>query len=141
MDGKQDEDRPSPDQAEAPGTQRLDKWLWFARFLKSRTLAAQLVLDGKVRINRMRVVKPSQTVRAGDVLTIAMRGRVHVLRVLAPGERRGPPPEARRLYEVLTTPGPDAPPHAAGPGRREPGTARPTKRDRRRIDRLTDEQD
>src|SRR5262245_762290 len=81
--------------------QRLDKWLWFSRMLKSRTLAAQLVSEGKVRVNRARVVKPSQTVRPGDVLTIALRGRVQVLRVLATGLRRGPPEEARQLYEPV----------------------------------------
>ena len=81
--------------------QRLDKWLWFSRMLKSRTLAAQLVTDGKVRINRARVTKPSHALRKGDVLTIAMRGNVKILKVLAPGHRRGPPPEARLLYEIV----------------------------------------
>jgi ribosome-associated heat shock protein Hsp15 len=81
--------------------QRLDKWLWFARVLKSRTLAAEFVERGKVRVNRVRVVKPSQTVREGDVLTVSLRGQVLVLRVLAAGARRGPPLEARLLYERL----------------------------------------
>jgi ribosome-associated heat shock protein Hsp15 len=81
--------------------QRLDRWLWFSRMLKSRTLAAQLVAEGKVRVNRTRAIKPSQTIRPGDVLTIALRGRVQVVRVLAPGCRRGPPVEARRLYEPI----------------------------------------
>src|SRR5262245_2989418 len=89
------------DETLAPPVQRLDKWLWFARVLKSRTLAAELVERGKVRVNRVRVVKPSHTVRAGDVLTINLRGRVLVLKVLATGMRRGPPPEARLLYERL----------------------------------------
>lgn len=87
------------DETLAPAVQRLDKWLWFARVLKSRTLAAELVERGKVRVNRGRVVKPSHTVREGDVLTISLRGQVLVLKVLAAGTRRGPPPEARRLYE------------------------------------------
>ena len=82
--------------------QRLDKWLWFARIVKSRTLAAQLVQDGKVRVNRTKVAKPAQTVRADDVLTIVIRGNVQVLKVVAPGARRGPPAEARLLYEVLS---------------------------------------
>ena len=89
----------------APATvavQRLDKWLWFARIVKSRTLAAQLVQDGKVRVNRAKVAKPAQTVRADDVLTIVIRGNVQVLKVVAPGARRGPPAEARLLYEVLS---------------------------------------
>jgi ribosome-associated heat shock protein Hsp15 len=84
--------------------QRLDKWLWFARIVKSRTLAAQLVEDGKVRINRAKVAKPAQAVRPNDVLTIVIRGRVQVIRVVAPGARRGPPAEARLLYELLSPP-------------------------------------
>jgi ribosome-associated heat shock protein Hsp15 len=94
---ERDEDTPR-----TPGTQRVDKWLWFARVVKSRTQAAQLVADGKVRINRVKVLKPSQTIKAGDVLTIAVRGRIDVLQVVEPGERRGPPTEARQLYDVLT---------------------------------------
>ena len=61
--------------------QRLDKWLWFARVIKSRTLATGLVTDGKVRVNRQRVDKPSLTVRPGDVITVTVRGAVRVLKV------------------------------------------------------------
>ena len=75
------------DVAQAAGTQRIDKWLWFARIIKSRTLAAQLVIDGKVRVNRVKATKPSQSVRVGDVLTVTLRGRIDILQVLAPGER------------------------------------------------------
>jgi ribosome-associated heat shock protein Hsp15 len=119
-------------------TQRLDKWLWFARVTKSRTLAAQLVQDGKVRVNRAKAAKPSHAVRPGDVLTIAIRGNVEVLRVLAPGARRGPPPEARLLYELLSSVGGKS---QAQPGTadRTRGTGRPTKRDRRLTDRLTEQ--
>jgi ribosome-associated heat shock protein Hsp15 len=81
--------------------QRLDKWLWFARVIKSRTSAAQLIESGKVRVNRVRVVKPSHALREGDVLTIASRGQVRVLQVQALGERRGPPQEARLLYRLV----------------------------------------
>jgi ribosome-associated heat shock protein Hsp15 len=126
---------PGPDAADAskapsPGaeTQRLDKWLWFARITKTRTLAALLIEQGKVRVNRVRAVKPSQTVRPGDVLTIALRGKVLVLRVAACGGRRGPPPEARRLYDALTKPVPGETPPAAG--------ARPNSRERRELQRL-----
>jgi ribosome-associated heat shock protein Hsp15 len=87
--------------AQEAAEQRLDRWLWFARMFKSRTMAAQLVAEGKVRVNRARANKPSQPVRAGDVLTIAIRGRVQVVRVLATGYRRGPPMEARQLYELV----------------------------------------
>jgi ribosome-associated heat shock protein Hsp15 len=85
--------------------QRLDKWLWYARVMKSRTASAELIMAGRVRLNRTRVAKPSQPVRAGDVLTIALRGKVQVLRVLATGLRRGPPAEAKRLYETVGDPG------------------------------------
>jgi ribosome-associated heat shock protein Hsp15 len=85
-----------------PPAQRLDKWLWFARVMKSRRSAAQLVGGGKVRVNRVRVVKPSHLLHEGDVLTIALRGEVRVLEVLAVGERRGPPQEARLLYRAVT---------------------------------------
>jgi ribosome-associated heat shock protein Hsp15 len=130
-----DDDRADRDEAEF---QRLDKWLWFARILKSRTLAAQLVTDGKVRINRTRATKPSHSLRKGDVLTIAVRGNVRILRVLAPGHRRGPPPEARLLYEIVEDRRTD-PASAAAPAKRDAGTGRPSKRDRRLIDRLAEQ--
>jgi ribosome-associated heat shock protein Hsp15 len=81
--------------------QRLDRWLWFSRLVKSRTQAADLVEHGKVRINRVRAAKPSQTVKAGDVLTIASHGKVRIVKVLSLGHRRGPPQEAQGLYEAL----------------------------------------
>jgi ribosome-associated heat shock protein Hsp15 len=81
--------------------QRLDKWLWFARVMKSRTLAAELVGSGKVRVNRVRVIKPSHMLHEGDVLTVALRGQVRVLQVLSVGTRRGPPQEARMLYRLV----------------------------------------
>jgi ribosome-associated heat shock protein Hsp15 len=120
--------------------QRLDKWLWFSRMLKSRTMAAQLVAKGKVRVNRTRAVKPSQTVRRGDVLTIALRGRVQILRVLAAGHRRGPPSEARQLYEPVESHGTSVGTTAPTQAEREPGTGRPTKRDRRLIERFREQE-
>ncbi len=75
--------------------QRLDKWLWFGRFVKTRVLAAELVAAGHVRINRTRVVKPGHDVKAGDVLTVAIHGRVRVVRVSGLAERRGSPEMAR----------------------------------------------
>jgi ribosome-associated heat shock protein Hsp15 len=97
------------------------------------------VLDGKVRVNRARALKPSQAVRPGDVLTIAVRGNIEVLKVLAPGARRGPAPEARGLYEMVSSAGRGAPPSAQGTPGRQQGSGRPTKRDRRLTDRLTEQ--
>jgi ribosome-associated heat shock protein Hsp15 len=119
------------------GQLRLDKWLWFARVVKSRTLAAGLVEEGKVRLNRERTTKPSQTVRVGDVLTIAVGPRIRVLEVVAVGSRRGPAKEAQALY-VDRSPPVSATPAQPGSGERPSGSGRPTKRDRRQIDRLTD---
>jgi ribosome-associated heat shock protein Hsp15 len=88
--------------------QRLDKWLWFARFAKTRTLAAKLVTDGRVRVNGLRAETGAKTVRTGDVLTIAAPHVTVVVRIVAEGERRGPAPEAARLYETLDGRDPDA---------------------------------
>ncbi len=119
-------------------TQRLDKWLWFARVIRTRTLAAGLVTDGRVRINRERVAKPSQSVHVGDVITVAVGGRVRVLEVLDAGARRGPASEAQSLFRDLTPPRsfPDGPEAQTGHGQVDPGRGRPTKKDRRAIDRL-----
>src|SRR5262245_3187354 len=107
-------------QTAAAGVQRLDKWLWFARIIKSRTMAAQLIQDGKVRVNRAKVAKPAQTVRPDDVLTIVIRGNIQVLKVLSPGLRRGPPAEARQLYQVLSASGSAAPAQPVPAGERLP---------------------
>ena len=81
--------------------QRLDKWLWCARFMKARSDCARLVAGGLVRINRQPTDKPHARLRPGDVITLPLRGDVRVLRVLALATRRGPAPEARLLYEEL----------------------------------------
>ena len=105
--------------------QRLDKWLWFAQVTKTRTLASGLVSGGHVRVNKVKTHKPGQRVMPGDVITIAMaNGHIRVLKVVAPGERRGPAPEARELYQDLSPPPPPRPVRA-GP--------RLTKRQRREI--------
>lgn len=120
--------------------QRIDKWLWFARVVKTRTLATRLVSDGKIRLNRARIDKPSHVVKPGDVVTANLGRHVRVLKVLGPGLRRGPASEAVTLYEELTV-ATDAPMSAArtasaDAGARPPGSGRPTKRDRREIARL-----
>jgi ribosome-associated heat shock protein Hsp15 len=119
--------------------QRIDKWLFFARVVKSRSLAAKLVQAGRVRINREKVEQAAHPVKPGDVLTITLERRVLIYRITAPGTRRGPAEEARRLYEDVGQPAT----HAAGPSDpdaalREPGTGRPTKKERRAVDRLLD---
>ena len=98
--------------------QRVDKWLWFARIIKSRTLAAKLVTEGRIRVNTVRIENPAKTVGPGDVLTIALEREVKVLRILANGERRGPYSEARLLYVDLNEnmsarPTPDGPPQGS----------------------------
>ncbi len=130
---------PAKDASPAPG-QRLDKWLWFVRVVKTRTLAAGLVTAGKVRVNKVKADKPAQTLKPGDVITVSVGPRVRVLRVLAGGERRGAAEVARQLYEELT-PAPVATkplaPEAPSAGAVRPsGSGRPTKRDRRQMDRL-----
>ncbi len=80
---------------------RLDKWLWQARFFKTRGLAARAITEGRVRVNATRVTKPATTVTIGDGLTFVQGGRVRVVRICALGQRRGPAPEAQTLYEEV----------------------------------------
>jgi ribosome-associated heat shock protein Hsp15 len=84
---------------------RLDKFLWFARIVKSRALAQALAEDGRMRINSRLVERSHAPVRVGDVLSFALRGEVRVLRVEALPARRGPSAEARLLYSELTSEG------------------------------------
>ena len=81
--------------------QRLDKWLWCARFMKARADCARLVAGGSVRINRQVTDKPHARLRPGDVLTLPLRQQVRVVRVLSLASRRGPAPEAHALYEEI----------------------------------------
>lgn len=117
---------------------RVDKWLWYARFFKSRSLAAKLAQSGKLRVNSVGISKASATVKAQDVLTFAQGRDIRVIRILDIGTRRGPAPEAQALYVDLAPVGeksagePDAP----AVGKRDPGAGRPTKADRRALDKL-----
>ncbi|MEE4237338.1 MAG: RNA-binding S4 domain-containing protein [Anderseniella sp.] len=86
----------------AAACQRIDKWLWFARLVKTRGLAQRLVAAGNVRVNRNRLTKSSQTVAPGDVVSVLVHDHIRVIRVEQPGHRRGPAPEARLLYTELT---------------------------------------
>ncbi len=105
---------------------RVDKWLWHARFFKTRGLAAKLVSGGHVRVNGNRIGKPSVMVGAGDTLTFPQARQIKVIRINAIGARRGPAPEAQTLYEDLTPPE-EIIPKSAEIERK----GRPTKKDRR----------
>jgi ribosome-associated heat shock protein Hsp15 len=113
---------------------RVDKWLWVARFFKSRTLASQACAGGKVDVND-EAAKPARLLRAGDVLKVTLPGGRRVARVASLSERRGPASQARAMYEDLT---PLAPPRirTAPAAWRPTGAGRPTKRERRALDRL-----
>ncbi len=127
---------------ETPAKQRLDKWLFFARALKSRTLAQKLIESGAVRVNSERTLASDHRVGAGDVLTMIVNRRLLVWRIRDAGSRRGPAPEAALLYEDLSPP-PLPRSEAAAQlslGAREPGSGRPTKKERRDTDRLHEEE-
>ena len=123
---------------------RIDRWLWFARFFKSRTLAAKAVHSGGVRINGAPVSKSKTNVKLGDELRFRQNQRERIVKVVDIGIRRGPATEAALLYydhsSVEQTPelerlSSDRNKRAA----RDKGAGRPTKRDRRAIDRLQDQ--
>ncbi|MFD1343462.1 RNA-binding S4 domain-containing protein [Litorisediminicola beolgyonensis] len=115
---------------------RIDKWLWQARFFKTRGLAAKAATSGRCRLNGSHVTKASTVLRAGDVLTFPQARAVRVIRIEALGTRRGPAPEAQALYTDLAPPEPQP---------RDPATpipeagGRPTKRARRRLDQTRDQ--
>lgn len=108
---------------------RIDKWLWQARFFKTRSLAAKVVSGGHLRVNGDKIDKPARNVGPDDVLTFAQGREIRVVRILAIGTRRGPAPEAQALYEDLSPPKADVPKNP-----RYDGKGRPTKKDRRQID-------
>ncbi|MEM9550748.1 MAG: RNA-binding S4 domain-containing protein [Pseudomonadota bacterium] len=113
----------------APERLRLDKWLWHARFFKTRSLAARQVSDGHVRVNGTRVTKPAQSVGPGDVLTFTQQRTIRVVRIEAIGQRRGPAAEAQTLYTDLDENRNDPPKNGGYEGK-----GRPTGRDRRVLD-------
>lgn len=126
-------DDPAPVAAAGPEKLRLDKWLWFSRFFKTRSLAASVVAAGDIRVNGDRVTKRATQISAGDVLTFAIGHNVKVIKIIATGLRRGPAPEAQGLYEDISPPAPasvEKPPENP----RFEGKGRPTGRDRRKAD-------
>ena len=133
---------------------RIDKWLWYARFFKTRTLAADVANGGKIRINKVVIRKAAAEVKVGDVLTFHQGPNIRVIEIVALGTSRRPFEEARLLYEDLA-PLPERRPkseqtpeeHARSStldartvpvAEREFGAGRPTKRERRETDRLRD---
>ena len=118
--------------ADQADRQRLDKWLWFARFFKTRSLATKQVSAGHVRVNSVKVSKPSQGVSVGDVLTFPQGGRIRVVRVEGVGVRRGPASEAATLFSDMS------PQEEKDPARvHRAGKGRPTGKDRRAFDLLS----
>ncbi|SDR31299.1 RNA-binding S4 domain-containing protein [Pseudovibrio sp. Tun.PSC04-5.I4] len=117
------------------GTVRIDKWLWYARITKSRTLAKKLAVSGHIRLNQEKIPAAKQIVKPGDILSITMPRRLLILKVLQIGTRRGPAPEAQTLYEDMSPPPPPKEEVAQVP-RREAGAGRPTKKERRQIARI-----
>ncbi|MBI3030532.1 MAG: RNA-binding S4 domain-containing protein [Candidatus Rokubacteria bacterium] len=114
---------------------RVDKWLWAARFFKSRSLAAAACDGGKVDVNR-NSAKPAKLLRAGDMLRITLPRGKKIIKVLALAERRGSALRAQLLYEDLTPPPPPELVPTPPPVYRPRGSGRPTKRERRLLDRL-----
>ena len=108
---------------------RIDKWLWQARFFKTRSLCAKHVSAGHVRLNDTKILKPAQMVIPGDVLAFPQGRQERVVRIQAIGTRRGPAPEAQALYFDMTEKQEDVPRNP-----RFEGKGRPSKKDRRELD-------
>jgi ribosome-associated heat shock protein Hsp15 len=124
--------------------ERLDKFLFYSRALKSRTLAQKLIETGAVRVNSERTDRSDYKVGAGDVLTMSLHGRIVIWRIIDPGERRGPATEAQGLYEDISPPllpREQLSPYDAAIAQRPEGAGRPTKKERRDIGRLHGEDD
>lgn len=128
---------PAPS-ADPVAGQRIDKWLWCARFFKTRSLASKFVAGGGVRLTRaaatQRIEKSSALIRPGDSLAFALGERLRIIEILALAARRGPAAEAQTLYNDVSPP-PDRAKTAMSPAR-EKGAGRPTKKDRRALEAL-----
>lgn len=121
--------------SESQPSLRVDKWLWFARFFKTRSLAAKIVSGGSVRIDGNPIKKPSASVVVGNTLTFVKEKDVRVIRIVALGTHRGPASQAQLLYEDLAPPQPKA---SQQPARHPQAdrVGRPTKKLRRELDAL-----
>lgn len=118
-----------------PDTMRIDKWLWHARFFKTRTLATKLAAAGNIRINGQKQSRASASVRVGDVLTFPLNTHVRLIEIVSLSTRRGPAPEAQALYIDRDPPQPKA--KSEKPAFRDSGAGRPTKKQRRAQDAFT----
>ncbi len=119
---------------------RADKWLWYARFFKTRTLASKVCASGQLRLSGSLVAKAHQKVKVGDVLTFPQGRHIRVIKVIALGSRRGPASEAQGLYEDLKPPTAETRlPRDTRVAPRDAGSGRPTKKDRRALGRLKDQ--
>lgn len=124
--------------------ERLDRFLFFSRAVKSRTLAQKTIETGAIRVNSEKTVRSDHKVGAGDVLTMALHGRILVWRIIDCGSRRGPAPEAAMLYEDMSpppTPRAEMSPYDAAIAERPMGSGRPTKKERRETDKLRSDDD
>lgn len=128
-----------PDTGTAGGI-RIDKWLYFARFFKTRTLASAYASTGHVRLSRAgrveRIHKPKTLVHPGDTLTFMKGERVFVVEIIACGARRGPAKEAFNLYIDHSPPPPPKPDEPPKDAVRQAGAGRPTKKDRRALEKI-----
>src|SRR5581483_4358533 len=102
--------------------QRIDKWLWHARVVRTRSAAASLAASGGVRLNGARIDAASRPVKAGDVITVALDRQVRILKVKDFSERRGDADAGRALYDELTEKRPPEPDRPAPPALRDPGS-------------------
>ena len=122
--------------------ERLDRFLFFSRAVKSRTLAQKFIESGAVRVNSEKTERTDLKVGAGDVLTMSLHNRIVVWRILDCGIRRGPASEAQGLYEDMSpppVPRSELSPYDAAIAQRPSGAGRPTKKERRDTDRLRGE--
>ena len=116
---------------------RLDTWLWYARFYKSRSLSSKAILSGKLRINSNKITKPATKVKTNDVLTLNYINEIRIIQIQSLGSRRGPASEAQSLYIDLTE---DRIGSSNVKSKIEKSTKasnkRPTKKDRRLLDKI-----
>ena len=116
---------------------RLDIWLWYARFYKSRSLSSKAILSGNLRVNSIKIIKPASKVKINDVLTINHVNTVRIIQIQSIGARRGPASEAQALYKDLSADVTAASKIKDVSEKSKKDTnKRPTKKDRRILDKI-----